>query len=67
MSFKGQGQERTRILQIIIWEKKKKVSWFDDEDVYVAAAGSGKFRENEFVQNNKVRDYLFHISDRYIV
>ena len=69
MSFKGQGHKETppRILQIIIWEKKK-VSWFDDEDVYVAWFREISWKRN-CVQNNKsmyyIRDYLFHISVRY--
>ena len=54
------------ILQIIIWEKK--VSWFDDEDVYVAWFREISWKRN-CVQNNKsmyyIRDYLFHISVRY--
>ena len=52
MSFKGQGHKETppRILQIIIWEKK--VSWFDDEDVYVAWFREISWKRN-CVQNNK--------------
>ena len=53
MSFKGQGHKETppRILQIIIWEEKK-VSWFDDEDVYVAWFREISWKRN-CVRNNK--------------